>query len=83
MYSVKCINKKVFQKKVGMKKYLKQEMGIMQKMNHKNVIELRNCFEGKIRIYHRQWMGFHHNGILQYGKFSNGSDSQRNEDIFV
>lgn len=46
LYSVKCTYKKQFAKKPAMRRYLKQEITLMQTLDSPNLVHLYGTFEG-------------------------------------
>lgn len=44
LYSVKCTNKKNFVKKPILRRYLKQEIGLMNGLQHPNIVKLIRTF---------------------------------------
>ena len=46
LFSVKCINKKNFVRKPVLRRYLKQEIMLLENLHHPNIVKLIRTFEG-------------------------------------
>lgn len=50
LLSVKCTSKKQFVKKPMLRRYLKQEISILESLDHENIVKLIRTFEGNFRF---------------------------------